>query len=154
MAHLLYATIPDLAFSYEIKNDRVYYTYPNGSGTYGVGSGYDAVVTYLTAPIRIYPILLAMIIQQSLEYVFYYLIFVLMIFGWSHNKPFERIRGIIWKLPLLYYPIFLVGWIIENSGKGLGLQIIVMPIFMITAYFYVVLAWGVTPERYKNAPPR
>ncbi|PZP87055.1 MAG: hypothetical protein DI582_00890 [Azospirillum brasilense] len=95
-----------------------------------------------------------MIIQQSLEYAFYYLAFVLIIFWWSHNKPFERIRRIIWKLPLLYYPIFLVGWIIENSGKGLGLQIIVMPIFIITAYFYVALAWGLTPERYKNAPPR
>lgn len=152
IAHLLYALMPDVGFSYRIENGRIYYTFLNGEAMRGVGVGYDALATHLTAALGIYPVLVGLVVQQSILLMPSYLVFVAIILWWTHKKPFEFIRRVVWKLPLLYYPFFLLGGITQASLMGwLNVQVMALPVFVIVAYLYVAVAWAIVPTRYKNA---
>ncbi len=149
LAHLLYHVLPDPGFSYVIENSRIRYDFANGHAE----TGADGLLDYITAPVAIYPTLIALIVEQSLALSLYYIIFAAFVVWWTHAKPFHFVKRIVWKLPLIYYPFFLIGGIMEYSLGWLHVQIVALPMVLVVGYLYVTLAWAIVPARYKNARP-
>lgn len=154
LAHLLCFILPDPGFSYIVDKDSTHYEYASGSGEVSIDSGYEYFTTYLTAPVRIYPALIALIIHQSIELAPSYFLFIAVIIAWGWKKPFEESRKLIWKLPLLYYPFFLAWGIFWQSLGWLNLQVIALPILMITSYLYISIAWAFVPSQFKGKSRR